>query len=91
MSEDLLDAYSRAVTGAAARVAPAVVHIELRRGAGSGFVFAPDGLILTNSHVMSGAPHASVTLLDFLQQSGCYLIHARHLSLAEYQIQDRTA
>ena len=64
MSEDLLDAYSCAVTGAAARVAPAVVHIELRRGAGSGFVFAPDGLILTNSHVMSGAPHASVTLLD---------------------------
>jgi S1-C subfamily serine protease len=64
MSEELLDAYSRAVTGAAARVAPAVVHIELSKGAGSGFVFAPDGLILTNSHVISGAPHARVTLLD---------------------------
>lgn len=64
MSEDPLDAYSRAVTEAAARVACAVVHIELTKGAGSGFVFAPDGLILTNSHVLSGAPRARVTLLD---------------------------
>jgi S1-C subfamily serine protease len=64
MSEELLDAYSRAVTGAAARVAPAVVHIELPKGAGSGFVFAPDGLILTNSHVVAGGPPRRVTLLD---------------------------
>ena len=64
MSDELLDAYSRAVTGAAARVAPAVVHIELPRGAGSGFVFAPDGLILTNSHVISEARRVKVTLLD---------------------------
>jgi S1-C subfamily serine protease len=64
MSDDLLDAYSRAVTGAAARVAPAVVHIELATGAGSGFVFAPDGLILTNSHVVAGNAHVKVTLLD---------------------------
>jgi S1-C subfamily serine protease len=64
MSDDLLDAYSRAVTGAVARVAPAVVHIELPNGAGSGFVFAPDGLILTNSHVVSGNAHVKVTLLD---------------------------
>jgi len=64
MSEELLDAYSRAVTGAVERVAPAVVHIELRNGAGSGFVFAPDGLILTNSHVTSGHRQVKVTLLD---------------------------
>jgi S1-C subfamily serine protease len=41
-----------------------VVHIEMPSGAGSGFVFAPDGLILTNSHVIAGAPHAAITLLD---------------------------
>lgn len=61
---DLLDAYSRAVTGAAARVAAAVVNVEAKGAAGSGFVFTPDGLILTNSHVISGATSARVTVLD---------------------------
>ncbi|MGH9347298.1 MAG: S1C family serine protease [Vicinamibacterales bacterium] len=61
--DHLLDAYSRAVTGAVDLVAPAVVKIE-SRGGGSGFVFTPDGLILTNAHVVAGARQVSAVLPD---------------------------
>jgi len=56
----LLDAYSSAVTSAVGAVAASVVHLNVartggegRRGTGSGFFFTPDGLLLTNSHVIN--------------------------------------
>jgi S1-C subfamily serine protease len=61
---ELLDAYSRAVVGAVDSVGPAVVRIETGDGGGSGVLFTPDGLILTNSHVIDGTAPLRVVLPD---------------------------
>lgn len=68
---DLLDAYSKTVTHVADRVGPSVAAVQVhdRRGkpagSGSGFLFTPDGYLLTNSHVVragrASRPDASTT------------------------------
>jgi S1-C subfamily serine protease len=63
----LLDAYSNAVVSVVDAVAPAVVRIHAkapREGLGSGFVVSPDGLILTNSHVVQGASAVDVVTAE---------------------------
>jgi len=73
-SLDLLDAYSKAVVAVVEAVGPAVVSISIGaespraefepQGAGSGFVIAPDGYLLTNSHVVARAPKVEAVFMD---------------------------
>jgi S1-C subfamily serine protease len=65
--DDALDPYSARVARAFETVGPAVVHIHAQgrqTGTGSGVLFAPDGYLLTNSHVVSGAARLSGSLTD---------------------------
>jgi S1-C subfamily serine protease len=78
--DELLDAYSKAVVGVVDKVSPSVVNVYVSKkidhppihwrgpdemqGGGSGFVFTPDGFILTNSHVVHDATRVEVTLSD---------------------------
>lgn len=70
---ELLDAYSRTVTDVVERVAPSIASIQVERadgrgGSGSGFVFTPDGYLLTNSHVVDGARHISASFATGTRQ-----------------------
>jgi S1-C subfamily serine protease len=64
-----LDPYSERVSHAFETVGPSVVHIHARGargrgGSGSGVLFTPDGYLLTNSHVVSGATELTGSLTD---------------------------
>jgi S1-C subfamily serine protease len=72
-SAELLDAYSRVTVGVSEKVCPSVVSVEVLRltgrrggrgGNGSGFVFRPDGYLLTNSHVVHAADLIQITFPD---------------------------
>jgi S1-C subfamily serine protease len=67
----LLDAYSRTVIEVVDSVSPAVVRLDVKPseqarqgGSGSGVIVSPDGLVLTNSHVVGGTSRLRVTTAD---------------------------
>ncbi|MDR7522041.1 MAG: trypsin-like peptidase domain-containing protein [Armatimonadota bacterium] len=72
---EVYDAYSQAVIRAVERAGPAVVSVGVEdrasrqrvpdlRGSGSGVIIAPDGYVLTNSHVVQGGRDTGVQLQD---------------------------
>jgi S1-C subfamily serine protease len=93
---ELLDAYSRAVVDAVELVGPAVVKLDVtfgepprsrsgrppREGSGSGLIFTPDGLVLTNSHVVTGARSVRAHLADGRQFDGDVVGDDPHTDLA---------
>src|SRR3954469_16877916 len=68
--EEVLDAYSHAVTSVVEAVGPAVARVSLARGGGSGVLFTPDGYLLTNAHVVGRAHTVEVALPDGSSHQG---------------------
>lgn len=71
---EVLDAFSRVVVDVADRLRPAVVNLRVGRGSrggsGSGVLFAPDGFLLTNHHVVQGSQAVRVRLSDGSELGG---------------------
>jgi S1-C subfamily serine protease len=65
-----LDAFSHAVVGVADQLRPAVVNLRVGRGGGSGVLFAPDGFLLTNHHVVDGSRRVKVRMNDGTELGG---------------------
>jgi S1-C subfamily serine protease len=91
----LLDAYSQAVVDVVERVGPSVVKIDVvkttassrpthreRGGTGSGLIVSPDGLILTNSHVVGGSGRLRITLADGRDLAAALIGEDPHTDLA---------
>ncbi|WP_395666355.1 S1C family serine protease [Methylocella sp.] len=92
----LLDAYSRRLTRIVEEVGPSVVRLDVRRGdgrggSGSGVIVSPDGLILTNSHVVGGAKRAGVLTLDGRSLSGRVLGDDPDTDLALVRVDENVA
>jgi len=94
--QPLFDAYSQAVVDVVDRVSPAVVRVETapdrekrqRGGTGSGVVISPDGLVLTNSHVVQGASSVRLALADTRTVKARVLGDDPHTDLALLRIID---
>jgi S1-C subfamily serine protease len=86
----LLDAYSNAVTRVVDDVGPAVLRVAIppdaatgrRGGSGSGVVVSPDGLVLTNSHVVQRARVVRLTVSDGREIEATVLGDDPHTDLA---------
>jgi len=71
IEDEALDAYSTAVSTAAARLIPSVASLRVERrsgawggGSGSAVAFTPDGFLVTNAHVVAGAERGTATFVD---------------------------
>src|SRR3954451_23401634 len=71
IEDEALDAYSTAVSTAAARLIPSVASLRVERrgggwggGSGSAVAFTPDGFLVTNAHVVAGAERGAATFVD---------------------------